>query len=90
VRCPCGLDGELFLAVEDAVTGVLDDDGDEFAGVAGSELHGLLVDHDPAVCMDAAAGRDRPEISTQTPLITSRTRVARVQGSPLTVTDTAA
>jgi hypothetical protein len=35
--------------VQDAVAGVFDDDGDELAGVAGAELHGLLVDHDPAV-----------------------------------------
>ncbi len=29
------LDGEFFFAVEDAVAGVLDDDGDELAGADG-------------------------------------------------------
>jgi hypothetical protein len=43
-----GLDGEFLVAVQDPVVGVLDDDGDEFPGVAGSELDGLAVDHDPA------------------------------------------
>lgn len=53
------LDGEFFFAVQDAVAGVLDDDGDELAGVVGAKLHGLLVYHDPAVGVDAAAGGDR-------------------------------
>jgi hypothetical protein len=47
-------DGEFFVAVEDAVVGVFDDDGDEFSGVAGPELDVLLVDHDAAAGVDAA------------------------------------
>ena len=42
--------------MQDALAGVFDDDGDELAGVAGAEPHHLLVDHDPAVGVDAAAG----------------------------------
>ena len=38
-----GLDGEFFFAVQDPVAGVLDDDGDELAGVAGAELLGCLL-----------------------------------------------
>jgi hypothetical protein len=58
VRCPGGVDGEFFFAVQDPVAGVADDDGDERAG---SELcDGLVVDHDPAAGVDLAAGGDRP------------------------------
>jgi hypothetical protein len=30
-----GFDGEFFFAVQDPEVGVLDDDGDEFAGISG-------------------------------------------------------
>jgi hypothetical protein len=36
--------------------GVLDDDGDELAGVAGAELDGLSGDHDPAAGVDSPLG----------------------------------
>src|SRR5262245_38262728 len=37
------LDGQFVFAVEDAVAGVLDDDGEELSGVAGAALDGLPV-----------------------------------------------
>jgi len=55
-----GLDGQFFPAVRDPIAGVLDDDGDELAGVPGAELDRLLVDHDPAAGVDLAPGGDRP------------------------------
>ena len=33
-----GLDGQFFVAVQDPEMGVFDDDGDQLAGVAGSQL----------------------------------------------------
>ena len=38
-----GLDGDFFLAVQDAVAGVFDDDGDELAGVAGPSFMNCLL-----------------------------------------------
>jgi hypothetical protein len=42
--------------VEDAVAGVLDDDGDELVGMARADLHAVVVDNDLAVGVAAAAG----------------------------------
>ena len=46
-------DGEFFVAVQDPVVAVFDDDGNEFPDVAGAELDGLAVDHDPAAGVHA-------------------------------------
>jgi hypothetical protein len=72
-----GLGCEFFFAVQDAVAGVLDDD-DELPGVAGTELHGLLVDHDRAVGRTRRRAATDPAASTGLP---SRRWIAALAGS---------
>jgi hypothetical protein len=53
-----GRDGEFFLAVQDVVAGFFDGDGDgdELAGMARTEFHGLVVDDVRPSGMDVTAG----------------------------------
>jgi hypothetical protein len=44
--------GDLFFAVQDAQVGVLNDDRDDFAAVAGAKLDALASDHDAAAGVD--------------------------------------
>jgi hypothetical protein len=44
---------------ESPVAGFFDDNRDELARVAGAELDGLLVHHDPAAGVDPPPGSDR-------------------------------